>query len=375
VSIPFVDLAAQHAALSGELAAAQAASLCRCDWILGEDVVEFERSFAAACGVAHAIGVDSGTSALELALRACGIGTGDEVVTAANTFMATVLAILHVGAQPVLVDVDVDTATLDHERFQAAITRRTRAVVPVHLYGHPADMDPIVAVARERRLRVIEDACQAHGARYHGRPVGSLGDLGAFSFYPSKNLGALGDGGAVVTDDDELADAVRLLRHYGQREKHRHVVVGYNRRLDTLQAAFLRVKLPRLAGWNERRRAHAGRYEAALADTGVVTPVAAPYAESAWHLYVIRTTDRDDLAQALTAEGIGTGIHYPTPPHLQPALAGLFGPAGSFPATEELAGSILSLPMYPELPVWAPDAVAGAVRRAQRRAQPLLSVR
>jgi dTDP-4-amino-4,6-dideoxygalactose transaminase len=318
-------------------------------YILGEEVELFEQEFAAYCGVSHAVGVDSGTSALELLVRAYGIGPGDEVITAANTFVATTFAISYTGARPVLVDIDPCTFTVDIAQVQEAITPRTRAIIPVHLYGQPADMDPIMALARQHNLIVIEDACQAHGARYKGRRVGSLGHAAAFSFYPAKNLGAFGDGGMVVTNDPDIAETVRKLRNYGQSAKYHHELLGYNRRLDTLQAAVLRVKLKYLDEWNAARRAHARLYQQLLGGNGIRLPVEANYAEPVWHLYVIRTVARDRLQAHLKERRIGTGIHYPIPIHLQPAYRDLNYGVGDFPVTEHCAGELLSLPMYAEL--------------------------
>jgi dTDP-4-amino-4,6-dideoxygalactose transaminase len=360
--IPFVDLAAQQAAIREEVAKAAARVLADADFILGHDVACFEQEFSAFCGCQYGVAMDSGTSALELALRAYGIGAGDEVITVANTFVATTLAISCTGATPVLVDVDAATHTIDVERFEAAVTARTRAVIPVHLYGQPADMDAILAIARRRNLVVIEDACQAHGARYKGRRVGSLGHAAAFSFYPSKNLGACGDGGMVVTNDPEVAQSLQMLRNYGQREKYHHVVRGYNHRLDTLQAAILRIKLKYLDAWNSARRHRADLYRLLLGDSDVVTPLEASYAESVWHLYVIEVRDRDALKAYLGSLGIGAGVHYPVPVHLQAAYRELGHERGDFPVTERLADSILSLPMYPEMSPRATEEVAAAVR-------------
>jgi dTDP-4-amino-4,6-dideoxygalactose transaminase len=358
---PFLDLAAQRAALGDNLQRACAVALARGDYVLGEDVVRFEQEFAAYCGVRHAVGVDSGTSALELALRAHGIGAGDEVITAANTFVATAFAISHSGATPVLVDADPVTYTLDSSQLPAAVTARTRAIMPVHLYGQTADMAAIRAVADEHDLIVIEDACQAHGAREHGRRTGALGDAAAFSFYPAKNLGAHGDGGIVVTNDDLVAERLRLLRNYGEVQKYRSEIVGYNRRLDTLQAAMLRVKLPYLDQWNEARRAHAARYDALLSELPLSRPSMRAGVEHVWHLYVVRVSDRDAVREQLGARGIDSGIHYPVPIHLQPAYHDLgYGP-GDFPVAERYAGEILSLPMYPELPDDAIVRVAEAL--------------
>jgi dTDP-4-amino-4,6-dideoxygalactose transaminase len=361
MSVPFVDLGAQQRALARELNAVASDMLGRTDWVLGHDLEAFEREFADYCGAAHAVGVDSGLSALELILRGYGIGPGDEVITAANTFIATALAISHAGARPVLVDVDPHTYNLDPELVEAVVTARTRAIMPVHLYGQPADMESLGEIADRHGLLVIEDAAQAHGARHRGRRAGSLGHAAGFSFYPAKNLGALGDGGAVVTDDGDLAEAVRVLRDYGQRQKYDHAVQGFNRRLDTLQAGFLRVKLRHLDEWSEQRRRHAALYEELLGDSGVVTPVIAEGVESVWHLYVVRSDGRDALRAALGEQGIQTGIHYPVPVHLQTAYSELGHRRGDFPVTERYADEILSLPMYPELEPDAIRRVAAAV--------------
>jgi len=361
--VPFVDLAIQQRALEGELQEAFRSALTRTDWILGSEVEAFERDFAAYCEVPYAVGVDSGLSALELVLRAAGIGPGDEVITAANTFIATVLAISHAGATPVLVDVDPETHALDPDQVAAAVTPRTAAIVPVHLYGHPAEMDAIMSIADGHGLFVVEDAAQAHGARYRGRRVGSLAHAAAFSFYPAKNLGAFGDGGAIVTADERLRDALHVLRNYGQREKYVHVEKGFNRRLDTLQAALLRIKLRKLDAWADLRRCHADLYGALLTDVGLIAPSAADHVEAVWHLYVVRVERRDEVRAALGAERIQTGIHYPVPIHLQPAYAELGLGTGSFPVTERIAAEVLSLPMYPELTRELVEEVVDAVTR------------
>lgn len=368
--LPFVDLAAQRAALTPALQVACVRAIERGDHVLGADVEAFEREWAGWCGVRHAVGVDSGTSAIELALRACGVGPGDEVVTVANTFVATAFAITHVGATPVLVDAEPDTWTIDVGKIAAAITPRTRAIVPVHLYGGLCDMAPLLALAREHGLAVVEDACQAHGAQERGRRAGTFGDAAAFSFYPAKNLGALGDGGMVVTGDDAIADRCRVLRNYGQRVKYRSDELGFNRRLDTLQAAMLRVKLPHLDGWNAARRRHAEAYDAALEHLPVVRPRLRDGVEGVWHLYAIRVRDRDRVREALGAEGIETGIHYPVPVHLQGAYAGAAWHTGDFPVSERLSEETLSLPMYPELPAGAAERVASALRRCLRGVAP-----
>jgi len=346
--VPFVDLQAHHDPLRAELDAAVAAVGRRGDFILGAAVEAFEREFAGFIGTRHAVGVASGLSAIELALRAYGVGPGDEVITAANTFVATVLAILATGATPKLVDADASTYTMDPAALASAITPRTRAVVPVHLYGQPADLDRIVDVAGRHNLLVIEDAAQAHGARYRGRHAGTFGHASAFSFYPSKNLGAWGDAGIVVTDDRSIADRVVMLRNVGQRAKYQHELAGTNARLDTLQAAVLSVKLPHLGGWNAARRAHADRYRARL-DGRVHLPVAAPDREHIYHLFVVEVDRRGELQQRLKAAEIDTAIHYPVPVHLQEACASLGYRRGDFPVTEVAADRILSLPMYPEI--------------------------
>jgi dTDP-4-amino-4,6-dideoxygalactose transaminase len=361
--VPFCDLAAQYRSVEAELNEAVLNVIRRSDFILGSEVRALEEEFAAFCGAQYAVGVDSGTSALELALRAYDIGPGHEVITAANSFIASALAISHAGATPVLVDVDPRTYTLDVAAIGQAITSRTRAILPVHLYGHPAHMHPIRQLAERNGLIVIEDACQAHGARYYGRRAGSLGHAAAFSFYPGKNLGAYGDGGMVVTNDRDVAERVEMLRNYGQQEKYHHLIRGYNRRLDTLQAAVLRVKLNYLEVWNAARRRHAELYSSLLDGTGVVTPLEADGAESVWHLYVIRVDQRDSLRDHLAKRGINPGIHYPIPIHLQEAYRDLGHKPGDFPVTEAYAKQILSLPMYAELTSDQILLVAEAVRQ------------
>ncbi|HQE99079.1 MAG TPA: DegT/DnrJ/EryC1/StrS family aminotransferase [Anaerolineae bacterium] len=361
------DLQRQYAALKTEVDAAIAGVLARGTFILGPEVVAFEREFAAYCGVAHAVGVGSGTEALHLALRACHIGPGDEVITVAHTAVATVAAIELSGARPIFVDLDPQRGTLDPSRLEAAITPRTRAVIPVHLYGCPAELTPILDIARRHRLRVIEDCAQAHGAGYEGRHVGSWGDLGAFSFYPTKNLGAYGDGGAVVTNDPELAERVRLLREYGWAERYVSHIKGLNSRLDELQAAILRVKLRHLEAWNARRRALAQHYGALLRDSGLQLPLDPPDGRHVYHLYVVRTPQREALRAFLREQGIGTLIHYPVPIHLQPAYADLgYGPR-TLPETELAAAQVLSLPLYPELREDEVSAVCAAIQLFERQ--------
>lgn len=347
--VPFVDLKLQYHSMKEEIDRAIQGVLERTDFVLGEAVRTFEDAFAAYCGVDYAIGVDSGYSALELILRAYGIGPGDEVITAANTFIATVLPVSNCGARPVLVDIDPDSYNLNPELIEAAITPATRAIIAVHLYGRPADMDAITAVARRHELVVIEDACQAHGAFYKDRRAGSLGNAAAFSFYPSKNLGAYGDGGIVVTSDPTIADKVRLLRNIGQQIKYQHTVKGFNHRLDTMQAAILRVKLAHLDRENRWRRQAAALYNTLLADLPVQTPIEPDDVEQVYHLYIVRTARREALQAHLAEAGVATGIHYPIPIHLQPAYADLGYQPGDFPVTEAYASEILSLPMYPGL--------------------------
>lgn len=360
--VPFVDLAAQYSTIAEEINEATAKVIKDADFILGREVKLFEEEFAAFCEAKYAVGVDSGTSALELALRAYNIGPGDEVITAANTFIASALAISHTGAKPVLVDIDPQTHTIDVGGIASAVTRRTKAILPVHLYGHPAHMGPIRQIAEKLGLVVIEDACQAHGARYKGKRTGSLGDAAAFSFYPGKNLGAYGDGGIVVTNDREVAERLEMLRNYGQKEKYHHLFRGYNRRLDTLQAAILRVKLKHLEKWNAARRWNAKLYHDFLEGTGVLTPVETLGVESVWHLYVIRSEHRDTLREHLECRGISASIHYPIPIHLQPAYKDLGYKRGEFPVTEGLARRILSLPMYAELTSEQVEFIALTIR-------------
>ena len=347
--VPFVDLVAQYNSIKNEVDEAMARVLHTSAFILGPDVKQLEEEFAAFSETGFAIGVDSGTSALEIILRALQIEAGDEVITAANTFIATVLAISYVGAKPVLVDVDPVSYNIDIHQIKKSITKRTKAIIPVHLFGQPADVDAIMELAHEHSLYVIEDACQAHGARYKGKRAGSIGHAAAFSFYPSKNLGAYGDGGMITTKDPKIADAIRMLRNYGERSKYMHEMIGYNRRLDTIQAAVLRVKLKYLDQWNAARRQHAALFNKLLQGSQALTPVTAEYAEHVFHLYVIQVSGRDELRKKLADRGISTGIHYPVPIHLQKAYESLGYREGSFPVTEESAKRILSLPMYAEL--------------------------
>jgi len=359
--IPLVDLKAQYALIRGDVDAAIARVLTNADFILGRDVEAFEAEYAAYCEAAYAVGLDSGLSALELGMRALGIGPGDEVITPAHSFIASSSAISFTGAKPVWIDVDPDTYNMDSSQVEAAITKRTKAIMPVHLYGQPADMEAIVQIARRHNLYVVEDACQAHGARYRGQRVGTIGDIAAFSFYPGKNLGAYGDAGALVTNHGEIADTVRQMRNYGQRKKYEHAFLAWNRRMDTLQAAVLRVKLPHLDAWNAARRRHASVYDELLAGAGARLPHVATDRDHVFHLYVIQADRRDALLEHLGGQGVHGGIHYPVPIHLQEAYrAEGFGP-GSFPVTEAMAPRLLSLPMYPELSEPQLQRVADAV--------------
>jgi dTDP-4-amino-4,6-dideoxygalactose transaminase len=356
--IPLVDLKAQYSAIRGEIDAAIARVLQNTSFILGPEVKAFEAAFAAFSGARHAIGISSGTDALHLALRACGVQPGDEVITTPFTFIATAEAITMCGARPVFSDIDPRTGNLDPAALDASITSRTRAIVPVHLYGQPCDIDPILTVAAKRGLRVVEDAAQAHGARYKGRPAGTLADAACFSFYPGKNLGAFGDAGAVTTNSAEIAERIRMLRDHGRRDKYEHLIEGFGNRLDALQAAVLGAKLPHLASWNARRAELAAAYTRALADADLVTPHVPEWADPVWHLYVIQVRDREAARAALARHGIATGVHYPIPLHLQPAYTHLGYRHGAFPAAEHAAASVLSLPLYPEMPADAVDAVA-----------------
>jgi dTDP-4-amino-4,6-dideoxygalactose transaminase len=360
--IPFVDLKSQYAGIKPEIDAAILGVLESCQFTLGSEVAHFEAEFAAHSGAAFGIGVNTGTSALHLALLAAGVGPGDEVVTVPFTFVATVAAIRYTGAKPVFVDVDPETLTMDPRRLEAALTPRTKAILPVHLYGQAADMDPLVEMARAHGLSVIEDAAQAHGAEYKGRRIGSLGDMGCFSFYPGKNLGACGEGGMVVTDDPTHARTLRMLRDWGAERKYHHVMQGYNYRLEGIQGAVLRVKLRHLERWTEQRRAAAARYDRELDGSGVVTPTARAYNRHVYHVYAIRTPNRDACAAALATRGIQTGIHYPVPVHLQPAHADLGHAPGDFPHSERAATEVLSLPMFPELAAEQAAAVVDALR-------------
>ncbi len=357
------DPRAQYLAQQAEINAAMLAVCGKGRYILGEETKAFEEEFAAYNGVAHAVGVGSGTEALHLALRACGIGPGDEVITVSHTAVATVAAIELTGATPVMVDIQPDTYTLDPACLQRALTPRTKAVIPVHLYGHPADLDPILRIARQAGIKVIEDCAQAHGAIYKAMRVGQWGDLACYSFYPTKNLGGLGDGGAVVTNDAALAENLRLLREYGWAERYVSRISGLNSRLDELQAAVLRVKLRTLDRNNEARRRLAARYDEMLSGCGLVLPTVAPHVAHVYHLYVVRSSRRNELQLHLKKAGIGALVHYPMPIHRQPAYWGRLPPGGAtLLETERASGEVLSLPMYPELATADQDLVVRALR-------------
>jgi dTDP-4-amino-4,6-dideoxygalactose transaminase len=364
--VPFLDLARQYRSIRPDVNRAVARVLASGWYVLGEEGAGLEREFAAYCGVGHAVGVNSGTDALALALRACGVGPGDAVITAANTAVPTICAIKAARAVPWLVDIDPLTYSLDPDALRDVLKRRpasprVAAVIPVHLYGHPAPMGPILEIAREFGLRVVEDASQAHGSRYDGRPVGGLGDAGCFSFYPTKNLGACGDAGIVVTDAAEVANRLRMLRNYGEVSKYENVTVGVNSRLDELQSAILRVKLTHLDRWVVARRRWAEVYDERLGETGLCLPIELPRARHSYHLYVVRSSDREGLRCRLRERGVATAIHYPRPVHFQEAYRDLgYGP-GDLPGAEQAAREVLSLPLYPELTEDEVSLVSAAV--------------
>lgn len=360
--VPLVDLHAQYRAIQPAIDSAIQSVIERTAFIMGPDVRSFEDEFARFCTATHAVGVASGTAALELTLRACGIGAGDEVVTSAHTFIATAEAISSVGARPVFADIDARTYNLDAHAVEAVLTPATRAILPVHIYGQPADMDALAALAARHNLVLIEDAAQAHGATWNGRTVGVLGDAACFSFYPGKNLGAYGDAGAVTTNDAQIAERISLLRNHGRHSKYLHDIKGYGERMDTLQAAILRAKLEHLAAWTDARRRLAARYSELLAGCEVVLPYVHPAANPAWHLYVIRTPARDELLEHLNANGIGAGVHYPVPLHLQPAYADLGYRRGDLPVTETVADTCLSLPLFPEMTGEQQEYVVDAIK-------------
>ncbi len=363
--IPFLDLKAQYAGIKPEIDRAVLATLESGQFILGEDVAAFEREFAEYCGARHAVAVNTGTSALHLSLLAAGIGPGDEVITVPFTFVATAAAICYTGATPVFVDIDPVSFTMDPARLEAAITPRTRAVIPVHLYGQMADMDPILDIADRHGLAVIEDACQAHGAEYKGQRAGSLGASGCFSFYPGKNLGACGEGGIVVTNSETQAKALRMLRDWGQEQRYHHVLKAYNYRMEAIQGAVLRVKLRHLEDWTEARRRVARRYSALLRRIPAVgVPQEAEDRRHVYHIYAVRVADRTEVRRALQEAGIQTGLHYPVPVHLQKAHEDLGYQAGDFPHAEAAASEVLSLPIYPEMSLDQVGQVVAAVEEA-----------
>ncbi len=359
--IPFVDLKAQYASIRTEVNSAIQGVLDSCQFTLGDEVAALEHEYAKYCQTKHAIGVNSGTSALHLALLAAGVKPCDEVITVPFSFVATASAIHYCHARPVFVDIDPHSFNMDPNRVEAAITKRTRAIMPVHLYGQCADMDPLRDIARRHGLALIEDAAQAHGAEYKGRRAGSLGDIACFSFYPGKNLGAYGEAGMVVTDNDEHARTLRMLRDWGAEKKYEHLLKGYNYRMEGIQGAVLRVKMRYIEAWTEARRAHAARYDELLGPHGVATPQAMPDARHVYHIYAIRTKRRQKRIDALQARGVSSGIHYPFPVHLLPAYADLGYLAGDFPHSEQAANEVLSLPMYAELSADQCRQVADAV--------------
>ncbi len=359
--IPFVDLKSQYLSIKPEVDAAIQGVLDSCAFTLGPEVAAFENEFAAYSGATIGVAVNTGTSALHLALLAAGVGRGDEVITVPFTFVATVSAIDYTGATTVFVDIDPQTFTMDVAQLEAAITPRTKAIIPVSLYGQPADMDPLMEIAKRHGLVVIEDACQAHGAEYKGRRSGSVADMTCFSFYPGKNLGAYGEGGMVVTDNAEYARTIKMLRDWGAEKKYHHVLKGYNFRMEGIQGAVLRVKLRRLEQWTEGRRTAAAHYDRMFEGTGIESPKAMSYARHVYHIYAIRTKHRQAWQEGLLAQGIQSGIHYPTPVHLLPAFADLGYQAGQFPHSEQAAAEVLSLPMFPELTAAQCEEVARAV--------------
>jgi len=368
MKVNFVDLPRQLATIETDVHEAIDRVLARCDYVLGQDVRDFESEFAAYCGAQYCVGVGSGTAAIEMGLRALDVGDADEVIIPANTFIASAIGISQTGALPVLVDVDPKTANIDASKIEAAITPRTKAIMPVHLYGCMAEMDEIADIAARHHLTVVEDACQAHGAEYKGRRAGSLGKIAAFSFYPGKNLGAYGDGGAIATSDRAIYERLVQMRDFGQVKKYEHLFKGTNSRLDTIQAAILRVKLGHLNGWNAGRRAAAALYDELFAGTAVRTLSYGAHHLPVYHLYVVRVPDREATMEALRENGIGFGIHYPIPIHEQPAYAELAHLAGTLPVTEQAAGEILSLPMFGEIAEEEVRFVADTVRVSASKA-------
>lgn len=363
MQIPLVDLKAQYLSIKEEIDEAIQRVLNKCNFIMGDEVKIFEEELASFCSAKYAVGVSSGTDALLLALKAINIQPGDEVITVPNTFIATTEAITMAGGKIKFVDIDEETFNIDTNKIESAITNKTRAILPVHLYGQPANMDPIIDLAKKYNLKVIEDAAQAHGAEYNNKRVGALGDIGIFSFYPGKNLGAYGDAGAVVTNDPDISHKIAMLRNHGRTKKYEHEYEGYNCRLDTLQAAILRVKLKYINSWNEARRNHAYSYRKLLQNTDIILPTEQKVSNHIYHIFAVRTADRDNLLNKLKNEGIGAGIHYPIPLHLQPAYRYLGYKSGDFPTTEKCAREIISLPMYPELDEVKIKKVAEAVSK------------
>ncbi len=363
MNIPLVDLKAQYQPLKEEILEGMARSLEGMYLFLGENVQNFEKEFASFCNTTHAIGVSDGTTALHIILRALEIGSGDEVITVSHTFIATAEAIVLAGATPVFVDIDPETCLMDINQVESKITSHTKAVLPVHLYGQTVDMDPLLEIAKQHDLFVIEDACQAHGAEYQGRRAGSLGDAAAFSFYFSKNLGAYGEGGCITTNNDELAQRVRMIRDHGSDRKYHHDLIGLNGRLDELQAVVLRAKLPHLEDWTQKRRQWVTHYDDLFRDVPVKTPVQVPGNRHVYHLYVIRTSQRDGLLNRLKENGVGAGIHYPVPVHLQKSMAYLGYEPGNLPVTEQVVREIISLPMYAELNLQQIDIIVDAVKK------------
>lgn len=361
MSIPFLDLGAAYRELHPQIDAAVSRVLASSWYVLGPEVEAFEINWAAYCGAAHAVGLANGLDALTLALRALDIGPGDEVIVPSNTYIATWLAVSAVGAVPIPVEPDSDTYNIDPTLIEAAISAQTRAILPVHLYGQPADLDPILDIARRNRLRVVEDAAQAHGAAYKGRRIGAHGDIICWSFYPGKNLGALGDAGAITTNDADLAGRIAMLRNYGSRQKYINEEAGVNSRLDPVQAAILRVKLEVLDDWTARRRAIAALYAQGLAGTGLALPQVPDWADPAWHLYVVRSPNRDELQAHLAAAGIATLIHYPIPPHMQAAYAALGLASNALPLARDLASQVISLPIGPHLTIEQAERIVEVV--------------
>ena len=374
MEVPFLDLKAQYATIRDEVHDAMNRVMEKTAFAGGPFVQEFEESFAVYCQTKYAVGVSNGTAALWLALAALEIGPGDEVITVPNTFIATAEAISFAGARPVFVDIDEQTHTMDPAAIEAAITPRTKAVIPVHLFGQMADLHPIMQVARKHNLYVIEDAAQAHGATYQGRRAGSIADIGCFSFYPGKNLGAYGEAGGVVTNDKDIADRIRMIRDHGQAKKYYHNIVGWNARMDGLQGAVLSVKLKYIDEWNESRRRHAGAYDELLQDVdGVISPKVAPYGTHVYHIYALRIQNRDDVIAELKQMGVSCGIHYPVPLHLQKAYADLDYKEGDFPISEKCCSEYVSLPMFPELTQEHIQHVVSSLKQVQAKLQPAVA--